>query len=511
MLVMTFFRDAMFARLAPACVLTLAWGILARPAFAESSDPLMTLEACIEEALANNHQRPASRFAVAVAEARHGQALSGYWPQVSVTAGYERLDENPNYLFPATQMYVPPQSVQVPAGMALITVPAGVLGPNPVQLPVSTPAQTIATDPSVFPVPAQEIILRDRDSTAVALDATWLVYDGGLRRGYREQADGYRDAMLEAARRTDLQIIDSVTRLYHGAVLARRLHTLGTDTLERMQATLDLTESLYQQGSGTVKKTDFLANKAMVASLRALIAQLARNEALAGAALAFTMGRSWDQSVMPADHDLPWQPATPNLASLVAAAYEFSPDWAGLEAGLRAAEGAVRTARSGHLPKVAVTGRLHRWWNDWETGMATAENKQGYSIGIGMEMPLFDGFKTRHEVAEARARLAQLQEQQLLLRDGIGLRVRDIVLSLTAAELAREATHEAMSAAAENRDLNVRAYQAELVETEKVIRAQLTEAFLTATHWKALYEHLALQSQLQLVVGTEIRSRLESD
>jgi hypothetical protein len=33
--------------------------------------------------------------------------------------------------------------MQVPAGSANITIPPGVLGPGPVSLPVSTPAQSI--------------------------------------------------------------------------------------------------------------------------------------------------------------------------------------------------------------------------------------------------------------------------------------------------------------------------------------------------------------------------------
>ena len=104
-----------------------------------------------------------------------------------------------------------------------------------------------------------------------------------------------------------------------------------------------------------------------------------------------------------------------------------------------------------------------------------------------------------------------MKEQQFLLREGIGLRVRDIVLSLAAAEKSREATRSAMEAATENRDLNMRAYQVSLVETEKVIRAQLMEVLMQAQHLKSLYDHLALQSQLQFVVGTEIRGHLQSN
>jgi hypothetical protein len=65
-----------------------------------------------------------------------------------------------------------------------------------------------------------------------------------------------------------------------------------------------------------------------------------------------------------------------------------------------------------------------------------------------------------------------------------------------------------MQSAAENRDLNTRAFQEELVETEKVVRAQLMEALMSAQHYKARYDYAVLWSQLSLAVGKEIGDRL---
>jgi outer membrane protein len=193
---------------------------------------------------------------------------------------------------------------------------------------------------------------------------------------------------------------------------------------------------------------------------------------------------------------------------LVADTYRFSPDWARVEAGLRAAEGAVRTAQSGHYPKLAVTGDLHRVWNDYDAGIVTDRNKKGWTLGLGVELPLFDGFLTRNKVAETRARVNKIKNEQVLLKEGLGLQIKDVFLGLSAAQKSYQATLDAMTAAQENRDLNTRAYQNELVETEKVIRAQLMEALMSAQHYKARYDHLALRSQLDLLVGTELMNRL---
>jgi outer membrane protein len=483
-------------------------GVGTSPARESAAPKEMSLEECLTAAMQNSHRRPASTFAVAMAEAQHRQALAGYWPQIGLKAAYERMDEAPNFVFPASQMDVPAQAITVPAGTALITIPAGVLGPSAVQLPVSTPAQTVATSAQSFPIPAQDVKLMNPESEVASVNVTWLLYDGGMRRGYREQGRAFVDLMKEESRRTDLEIVDSVKRLYHGAVLARQLRQLGADTLARMEATLELTETMYKEGSGKVKKTDYLDNKVMVESLRSMVILLEKNEAMARAGLANTMGLPWNASVTPADRELPFTPLTANLDGLVADAYRFSPDWARVEAGLRAAEGAERTAQSGHYPKLAVTGDLHRWWNGYDAGVATDQNKEGWTVSLGVDLPLFDGFLTRNKVAEARARVNKIKNEQLLFKEGLGLQIKDLFLSLGAAQKSYQATLDAMTAAQENRDLNTRAYQSELVETEKVIRAQLVEALMSAQHFKTRYDNLALRSQLDLLVGTEIVNQL---
>ena len=297
-----------------------------------------------------------------------------------------------------------------------------------------------------------------------------------MRKGYREQAKGQLEMFQHEARRTDLEIVDTVKRYYYGSVLTRQLREIGTLTLERMEATLDLTETMYKEGSGTVKKTDFLDNKIMVESIRSMVAVLEKNEAMAQAALANSMGMPWNESVRPAATEIPFAPFGADLEQMVGAAYEFNPDWGKLEAGLNALDGAVRTAKSSHYPKIALTGDLHKWWNDLGSGMATDTNAEGWTVGVMMEVPLFDGFLTHNRVAEARARWNETNEKGFLLREGIGLWVKDILLGLEASQKQYQATLDAMQAAEENRDLNTRAYQNELVETEDVIRAQLVES-----------------------------------
>lgn len=461
-----------------------------------------------------NHSRPASRFAVAVAEAEHRQALAAYWPQIVAKAGVERMEHAPEFVYPATQMAIPAETITTPAGQALVTIPANTFGPGAppvaVQLPVSVPSQTIATQAQMFPVPAQNVKLMDPTTTSVEGDLKWLLWDGGMRRGLSEQALGAVDAARAEEHRTDLDVSDSVTRLYYGAVLARQLDALGEDTLARMEATLAVTQSLYQDGTGTVTKADYLDNKVMVEVVRSAVASLEANEKAAEAALAYTMGLAWNASVIPADAEIPYRAATANLNDLVATAYEFNPDWQKLAAGLRALEGKRRTAASGYSPKLALTGSLHRYWNSYSGGLANSTNLQGWTIGAGVEIPVFDGFLTSGRVAEAEARIARLKEQRIVLKEGIGLELRQLFLSLNASEKTYAAMRDALQAATDDEDVTTRGYAAGLLTTEKVIRAQLQRALVASAYDKAVYDHRALQSQIDATVGREAVQALDS-
>jgi outer membrane protein TolC len=487
-------------------------GVLALGQTAPEPSQVLSLNECMHIAMEKNHSRPASQFAVAMAEAQHREALSAYWPQVSAKAGIDEMSSSPNFEYPASAMVIPAQTVSIPGGSATVTIPANAFGPGfppvAVQMPVAFPGQTISTNAQMFPIPAQDIKLMSPATESVSGEFKWLLFDGGMRKGYSEQSLGAVSVAKTEARRTDLELRENVIRLYYGAVLARQLHQLGQDTLDRMEATLRMTESIYKDGSGTVNKTDYLDNKVMVETIRSMVAPLEANEASAEAALAYTMGLSWKSSVIPKDAEIPFQPYAGNLDELVSTAYEFNPDWAEIDAGLKALDGERATAASGYFPKVGLKGELHKRWNNYDGGLSTSQNRDGWSVDLGVEIPLFDGFLTREKVAEARAKINQLKEKKLMLGEGLGLQLRSMFLDLGASEKVVRATQDAATAAKDDTDLTLRGYQTGLIATEKVIRAQLQEALVTAGHDKAVYDHIALQSKIDLVVGKSVETEL---
>jgi outer membrane protein len=496
----------------------------------------VTLEEAVRLAHESNRKRPASRFSIAIAEAQHRQALSAYWPQLNMTGTVNQRSDDVNFIFPETTLTTAPMTFTSPAfdlttpatnlqtPATSFTIPAGAFGPGfpPANINVPVASQNVAVGPQTMRVPAQEIYVpsstitvpeqdvtvMDRTTYGGALSLKWLLWDGGMRKNLSAQAKQAIKAASEDARRTDLEIIRDVTRMYHGAVLSKEIEALGFDALAKMDAILQLTESLYKGDSMNVKKTDYLRNKVVVENLRMMVSQLTKNRELAESALTHSMGYSWTSKIKPTHKSLAFSPINSDLEGLISSAYEYNTDWRKVGIGIQAAEAKVAQERSGHLPKLAMLNNAHRIANGASGGFATDQNLNAWNVGVGVEIPLFDGMLTRNKVNEAKARLSQMKEQKVLLREGLALQIKALFLKLQNLETQHGTSASADQAATENRELSEKAYRGDMIAADKVFEAQLMESFVKAQRLKLRFDHLDTQSELNLLVGRNLYEQL---
>ena len=466
----------------------------------------LSLQDCIDIAFQRNRMRAVSRESISIAQAQHGQALSAYWPQLKLSVTGVRMDENPNFIFPSQPL--PLGDSGRPIAEAIANAQLAKLGitPSTVGLAAFNAALNSATAQAMnglnsASMPAQNIKLMDRDLLTSTLSLVYPLYTGGKISALTKQAKIGVDISKEDARRTDLQIVRDIKQYYYGHVFAKNLHKLGLDTLERFEATEELTENVYQHGSGKVKKTDYLRAKVMTAAIRSAIEAMKSGEELSKSALVNTMGLPWDTKIEIADSEIPFAPYDGVLETLVEKANQYNPQMMQVRLGLKAREEKITEAKSGHLPVVAFFGEASHLDNSYSEGIMTEENKNSWRIGLSIELPLFNGFRTSKEVQEARLRLEKLKQESMLLKEGVALQVKNAFLQIASSQGQVKSSQAALTAAAENRDLNVRAYQQELVETKDVIEAQLMEFFMHGQYLRVLYDHQSNLSDLEFIVG----------
>lgn len=208
---------------------------------APDREDVLDLDRCLDLALRSGNRGRVAEADEDAAVARLGQARSSRYPELAAALTGIRFDHDPNFVFPGATVSIPGSSM-----------PTGIPG-----MSIEIPAQTFHTED-------QDVTLMDRKLLTGSLTATYALYTGGLAGARIAQARAGVDVARQQRRLTDAEVAFDVKRAYYGVVLAGKLLALARDTFERMEATLRLTQSIYEAGTGRVKKTDWLRHRSMV-------------------------------------------------------------------------------------------------------------------------------------------------------------------------------------------------------------------------------------------------------
>ena len=138
---------------------------------------------------------------------------------------------------------------------------------------------------------------------------------------------------------------------------------------------------------------------------------------------------------------------------LIGNVYEFNPDWKQLKAAIKAAQARIRQEKAGHMPKVMLTGTLWRIDNQYDYGLTNEQNNQGWKVGVGFQLPIFEGFLTSEKIKEAKAYSEKLAGQQILLKEGIALQLKHAFILMDSYYNQSVASKDAVDSARENRAL----------------------------------------------------------
>lgn len=425
----------------------------------------LDLESCINYALKNHPLKQVNTNSVGISESQLKQAHSAYWPELNLTASASMMDESPNFIFPSS---------------------------------------TINVFGGSFEIPEQDVKLLDKTLGVASLELVYPLYTGGYISSLIGQAEAGLLLAKEEARKNELQIVADVKKRFYSVLVMQNLVVVGDKALGRLEATLDLTENLYLKGSGTVTKADYLKNKVMVDNVRSINSSFKHNLELAQSALLNAIGEKVGTEINVVDENNFADSTQYLFDDLLSKAFAHNPTWKTLEIAETIFENKVDEAFSGHLPKVGLMGSANYIYNDYSYGMVTDINKLGWTVGLGVQLPLFNGFRTSAKVDEANFRLGKIKSQKMLLENGMGILVKKALIDYHSALDQKTNLKNAMDSAIENSELNDRAYQSDLVELEDLLEAQLFEAIMEVQFYNACHTFYQNLAELEFVVGTQL-------
>ena len=318
------------------------------------------------------------------------------------------------------------------------------------------------------------------------------LFDWKVIQNTRSAGQNVKAAQLSYKDTRELVVL-VVTNLYLQAVQ-------GKSRVDVARAQVETAKAVYQQAvdlerAGVAARIDVL---------RAQVEMQAQQERLLGAendlekqklALARAIGLAVGQQFETSD-TIPYGPLPPvTFEQALADAYRNRSDYLQAQALVRSAELARSAAVAGRYPTIRFDG-------DYGTLGPTPGNSHGtFTAAASLQIPIFQGGRTRADIQENDALLQERQAQLGDLRNRVESEVRTAFLDVNTATKQVEVAQSSIGLATEQLQQSRDRLAAGVTDTLEVVQAQEALAAANDTYISALYAHNFAKASLARAVG----------
>lgn len=320
------------------------------------------------------------------------------------------------------------------------------------------------------------------------------VYDFGRTNGLSEQAKSLAHAAESDLTRSRLDLWSLVVSRYVAVLSAQEM--VGVAERSRDQATRYANRASAMFESGLRPLIDVVRTEADAQNAASSLLQAQDTLALSQAALAATFGSGarFDFVVEPLPASFGQEPV-PEMENAISEALASRPEVTALLHRIRAQEAVVQQRRASYYPVLFAQAGFNYGGTEID---ALVYN---WSLGIGISLPLFSGFSTRHEIGEAEAVLGSLRANLESLRLQIRMEAEQALRMLVDARTRLGPVNAAVRAAREALRLADGRYEAGTGNQVELLDAQASLANAEASLVRARYELAVCWVNLQRVLG----------
>lgn len=422
-------------------------GVLLLAARAGSAQPLprvdgpLTMEQAVDLARQKSLRVKAADADVRAMESMRREALAPFWPQLSANG------------------YLVEQR----------------MGPNV----YSSAGTTMARNVQVFSAD------RNQDANFTAM---YSLFAGGRDYyGYRG-AVARADAARQMLRGTELDVSMQARVDYIAALREAENARVTGALLREVEERLRVSRHMFE--AGRIPRFYLLREETELANAVQLDAMARSRVELALVSLKTTLGVDLSSAVTLADR-LEFVPTRVSIEEGIRRAEAIHPEIKAAAREREAAQADVRAAYGNYFPQVSV-GYMYDWVWMKHRG-AGSESANGYSVGVVVTLPLFDGFMRENALNTTRAKLDRAAVAEGLVRQEIAWAVNQAALMLTAAETSVEASRTGLEQAEEEfrivkeRFESGRGIQVEILDAQVALtRARFNAVAALAEHHTAL-------------------------
>jgi len=209
----------------------------------------------------------------------------------------------------------------------------------------------------------------------------------------------------------------------------------------------------------------------------------------------------------PVAEDGPEVELSMDLAGARNMAYEARTELKSFESQRRASDQLIATARRGHLPDLnfdASYGRRHQSDEidrNNNRHLNTFPLQPAWAVGLVLNVPIFDGFRTTQRVEETLHNYYNVKAQEEDRRQLIALEVEQSYLRVVETQERIKANESATTAAKENLDLAQGRYQVGVGSIIEVTDAETLYTEAQINYVRSIYEYKIADAQLARAMG----------
>jgi outer membrane protein TolC len=278
--------------------------------------------------------------------------------------------------------------------------------------------------------------------------AMYPLFSGGRDWYGYKAAVARADAGRQMLRGAELDVAMQARLDYIAAVREEENRRVTGDLLRDIDERLRVSRQMFD--AGRIPRYYLLRDEAERANVVQMDAMAQSRAESALVALKTTLSVDLSSPITHSDR-LELAPATLSVDEGIRQAGEIHPDLKVAAKQHEAAQADVRAAYGNYFPQVSL-GYMYDWaWMKNRAWESQAENlrmrgdtSEGYSVGVVVTLPLFDGFMRENALNTAKAKLERAAYAEGLARQQIAKEVNQAALMLTAAEKGVEASRKGL-------------------------------------------------------------------
>ncbi len=376
---------------------------------------------------------------------------------------------------------------QVQASWAAIKLQAALLGQSRAAW-LPTANATVSNLHSRTVYPGGSAFDSSSNGRTAYVGATWRLFDFGARAADSEAASRLLDAAMANQDAVLQKALGAVIQAYFDGVSSRAAMRSRGEAIDYAQQALDAT--LRREAKGAAAANDSLQAKAALAKARLAEQRAAGDYQKAISVLVYACGLPPGVDFVLAEE--PDAVAATSIADLyewLEATMSRHPAVLAARAQVDAAEAKVRSVRTQGLPSVDVTGNYYR--NGYPNQGLQPTRSTTATVGITLNIPLFEGFARTYQVRGAQAQVdqsrAQLVDTQLQLASTVVKDHADAVAALANLDSSAhwQAAAEAAVESARRRYAKGAADILELLSTESSLADARQERIRCLSEWRS--------------------------